>query len=279
MIVLAAMFFATTATDPLDAYVAWSRGELKKAGLARKTTDDGSVYWSGGKSDGKVLVLLHGVNDQAGTWAAVAPLLARDYRLIVPDLAGHGESEPKTGAITYDLILQRLHAVLGAEKVTKTTLAGNSMGGWISMLYALEHPERVERLVLEDSSGMAWDMTGVPLAPANREQAAAMMRAAHGPAVKTPDDVLDALVNRKNTPLSRLSLPDVLQHLLDARFKELKPPVTLIWGRDDGILPLAYAKKLNEQIPGSTLSIIDGAAHIPHRQKPETFVQCLKATC
>ena len=73
MMLAAAVFYGMTAAtpslDPLEAYVAWSRAALKKAGLVRKTTDDGSVYWSGGKSDGNVLVLLHGVNDQAGTRA------------------------------------------------------------------------------------------------------------------------------------------------------------------------------------------------------------------
>jgi len=283
MIAMAAVFFGIAANasgaDPLDAYVAWSRGELKAAGLTRKTTDDGSVYWTGGAAKGKTLVLLHGVNDQAGTWAAVVPALSRDYRLIVPDLAGHGESEPKTGPIAYDVMLARLQTILDRESAGKPIIAGNSMGGWLAMLYALQHPDKVERLVLEDASGMAWDMTGVPLLPKNREEAAAMMRAVHGPETKTADDVLDALLNRKNLPLTRLDLADVVQHLVDAHLAEIKVPVSLIWGRDDGILSLAYAKKLHERIPGSTLSIIDGAAHIPHRQQPAKFVQCLKATC
>jgi len=283
MVMMAAVFYGVVVqaanADPLDAYVAWSRGELKAAGLTRKMTDDGSVYWSGGRSEGKTLVLLHGVNDQAGTWAAVVPALSRDYRLIIPDLAGHGESEPKTGPITYELMLQRLHSILEHESVGKATIVGNSMGGWLAMLYALKHPEKVERLVLEDSSGMAWDMTGVPLVPTNREEADRMMRAVHGPETKTSDEVLDALLKRKNTPLSRFDLADVMQHFVDARLADLKVPVSLIWGHDDGILPLAYAKKLHERIPGSTLSIIDGAAHIPHRQQPVKFVQCLKATC
>src|SRR5438477_195258 len=131
MMAMAAVFYGILAqapgADPLDAYVAWSRGELKAAGLTRKTTDDGSVYW-----------------------------------------------------------------------------------------------------------------TGVPLVPKNREEAARMMRAVHGPETKTADDVLDALLERKNPPLSRLDLADVVQHLVDARLADLHVPVMLIWGRDDGILPLAY---------------------------------------
>jgi len=119
----------------------------------------------------------------------------------------------------------------------------------------------------------------VPLVPKNREEAAAMMRAVHGPEMKAPDEMLDAFLARKNAPLTRFALPDIVEHLVDSRLKDLKVPVTLIWGRDDGILSLPYAKALHDRIGGSTLAIIDGAAHIPHRQQPGKFVQCLKATC
>lgn len=285
MMVVALMFLAilpaTATVDPLDAYVAASREQLKAAGLTRKVTDDGSVYWTGGveAEDAKTLVLLHGVNDQAGTWAAVVPGLKSEFRLVLPDLAGHGESEPKSGPITYAGMLARIDAIVTKEAAGKVTLAGNSMGGWLSILYALEHPDKVERLVLEDSSGMAWDLTGVPLVPRNREEADRMMKAVHGPGTKTPDAVLDALLARKNAPMARIGLPDVMANLVDGRLEDLKVPVTIVWGRDDGILPLAYAKALHGKIPGSTLHIIDGAAHIPHRQQPARFVQCLKANC
>jgi pimeloyl-ACP methyl ester carboxylesterase len=55
-------------------------------------------------------------------------------------------------------------------------------------------------------------------------------------------------------------------------------PVTIIWGRHDGILPVAYAETLHKEIPRSTLTIIEGAGHIPHRQQPAKFVECLNAT-
>jgi abhydrolase domain-containing protein 6 len=263
---------------PIETFVRNSRAQLEKSGLERHATGDGTVYWTSKASDKPALVLLHGVNDQAGTWAPVVADLAKDYRLIIPDIAGHGESEPKTGPITYALMLERLKSLLDKETEDKVTIAGNSMGGWIGMLYALENPERVERLVLEDASGMAWLPT-VPLSPKTREEVAIMMRAVHGPESKTPEHVLDAFLELRNTPMSRISMMDAIGHLVDARLPELKVPVTLIWGRDDGLLPLAYAEALQKKIEGATLQVIEGAAHIPHRQQPRRFVQCLKATC
>lgn len=263
---------------PLQALVEKGRASLTAAGLERKERD-GSVYWIGGNSKAPVLVLLHGVNDQAGTWSDVVPLLKDDYRLIIPDLAGHGESEPRSGPISYSDILERLAKLIEAEAPeTKVTITGNSMGGWMATLYALDHPDRVERLVLEDASGMAW-LLSVPLAPTTREDTAKLMRAVHGPEANFPDEVLDAFMAQKKTSLSRISMQDAVAHLVDKRLPELKMPVTLIWGRNDGVLPLAYAEALQKKIPGSALTVIEGAAHIPHRQQPKRFVQCLKATC
>lgn len=262
-----------------DEFVRTSRAALRAAGLQRKE-HDGVVYWTNARSKKPPLVLLHGVNDQAGTWAGVAKLLARDYRLIIPDLAGHGESEPKSGPISYALMLEKLASLIDREAAsTKVTLAGNSMGGWLAMLYTFDHADRVERLVLENASGMAWPPSEAPLAPRTREEAVRLMRAVHGPNAQISDAVLDAFLAQKNTPLSRLSLADVLTHLVDRRLPELKVPVTLIWGRHDGLLPIAYAEALQKKIGGSTLAIIEDAAHIPHRQQPRRFVQCLKATC
>src|SRR5262249_4978985 len=155
---------------------------------------------------------------------------------------------------------------------------GNSMGGWVAMLYTLEHPECVDRLVLEDASGMAWIITA-PLAPQNREQAIATLHAVNGPKADTPDWIIDYLIKPPVVPpMARVSQSGVLAHLVDNRLAEIKVPTTLIWGRDDGLLPVAYAEVLQKKIAGSKLQIIEGAAHIPHRQQPEKFLECLNAT-
>ena len=254
-----------------------SRRSLARSGLERKTIGP-TVYWASPASDRPVLVLLHGANEQAGTWASVAPLL-REFRLVVPDLAGHGESGPATGPIAMNAMVDSVRTVIDEEAAgRKVILAGNSLGGWLAMLYAFEHPDRVERLVLEDGSGMTWRLD-VPLFPKTREEAAQVMRAVHGPDADTSEATLDALLARRNGPMSRIPLPDAFAHLVDARLGELKMPVTLIWGRHDGLLPVAYAEALQAKIPGSTLTIIEDAAHIPHRQNPRKFVQCLKMTC
>jgi pimeloyl-ACP methyl ester carboxylesterase len=222
-----------------------------------------------------VLVLLHGANDQAGTWFAVAPQLAKKYRVIVPDLAGHGESGPAEGALPLSLIVERLHAVLEHENAKHVTLVGNSMGGWVGMLYAMKYPEQVERLVLEDASGMMWPLS-VPLMASNRDDAIKILRAVHGPDAPIPEWTIEALLKPDaGASMKRVIAGGVLEYLVDEKLPSLHVPTTLIWGRDDGLLPVAYAEALQKKIAGSKLFVIDGAAHMPHRQQPEKFLQCL----
>lgn len=264
-------------SDPLEEFVARSRAELTRVGLQRMELD-GSVYWRGAVN-GPTVVLLHGVNDQAGTWAPIAAKLAQQTHLIIPDLAGHGESAPKEGTLSLPAIVEKLHAIVDCEAPGKVMLVGNSMGGWISMLYTLQHPERVSRLALEDSSGMAWPLS-VPLIANSREDAIKMYRAVNGPNAAMPEWAIESLLKQRErvVPMQRVMQSNVLIHLLDGRLADLHVPVTLIWGRDDGVLPVLYAEALQKKISGARLEVIEGAAHIPHRQQPDKFFECLIAS-
>lgn len=262
------------AADPAAELVRMMRGALGAYGLTRKALD-GSVYWVGG-SGGETLVLLHGTNDQAGTWTRVVPLLADRYRLILPDLAGHGESEPRSGPIAFQVIVDRLHGILEHEDSRDIVLGGNSLGGWIAILYALAHPDRVKRLVLESGGGLARPL-GVPLVARNRETAMTILRAVHGPKYVPEAWVIDTLLARA-TESPMLRLEGMMENFVDARLPELEMPATLVWGADDGVVPLSYGQALQNAIRGAKLCVIDGAAHVPHLQQPERFVECLTAT-
>jgi pimeloyl-ACP methyl ester carboxylesterase len=217
--------------------------------------------------------MLHGANDHAGTWFTVAAALAQRYRVILPDLAGHGESEPRTGPIPLSLILDRLEVAIGGER--DITLLGNSLGGWIALLYTLRHPERVARLVLETSGGLNRPLAS-PLVARTREEAGIILRAVHGPGFQAPEWVVEALLQRAHdSPMLRLT--ETIEHDVEPRLGEIRVPATLIWGADDGVVPLAYGRELQQAISGATLCVIEGAAHIPHMQQPGRFLECLTA--
>lgn len=256
-----------------------SRAALAAAGFVRYEID-GVVWWEsvgtaapGRSPAGATLVLIHGANDHAGTWFAVAPALARTHRVIVPDLAGHGESAPASGPIPISLVLEKLHSAIGTEQ--NLTLVGNSLGGWMALHYALGHPDRVQRLILEASGGLNRPFA-VPLVAHSREEADVILRAVHGPKFDAPEWVIEALLQRAtDSPMLRLT--ETIEHDLEPRLGEIRAETHLVWGADDGVLPLDYAKALQQAIPGARLHVIEGAGHIPHMQQPERFLQCLTA--
>jgi pimeloyl-ACP methyl ester carboxylesterase len=265
---------------PLEAFVKLTRRGLRRAGMARRTIEiDGNriVYFAGG-SGARTIVLIHGVNDQAGTWVSVVPALMKDSRVIAIDLPGHGESAPPTGPLPMPMMEKAAGAIIDRESPSAPViLVGNSMGGWVSMLYAADHPARVAHLVLEDASGMAWDMSYVPLFPKSRDEAMKLLRMVHGPDTPIADYLVDAVLKGATAmPQARVLEAGVLMSLVDPRLKDLTMPVTLIWGAHDGLLPLVYAETLHNRIAGSTLHVIDSAAHIPHRQAPKEFVRLLQ---
>lgn len=220
-------------------------------------------------------MLVHGANDQAGTWFTVAPALARTHRVLIPDLPGHGESAPSDGPIPISLIVSRLEAIFDDAGAGRIALVGNSLGGWMALLLALRNPNRIERLILEASGGLSRPLSS-PLTAHTREEALPILRAVHGPHYVPQDWVIDALLQRANgSPMLRLT--EVADHAVEPRLGEIGIPATLIWGADDGVLPLSYAEALRDALPQATLHVIEGAAHIPHMQQPERFLQCLTA--
>jgi len=257
-----------------------TRQGLVDAGMKRQTIDvDGNsvVYFTGG-SGKRTIVLVHGVNDQAGTWAAVVPALKKDSRIVAIDLPGHGESAPATGPLPMPLLIKALQAVIDKESADKpVVLVGNSMGGWVCMLYAADHSARVSRLVLEDASGMSWDISHVPFFPKDRDEATKLLRLVHGPDASIPDYLIDAVLKDSSTmPQARVIQAGIMFALVDTRLHEITTPVTMIWGKHDGLLPIAYAEALQKRLSGSTLHVIDSAAHIPHRQAPAEFTKLLR---
>lgn len=268
---------------PLEVWDWGTRRSLVKAGLSKRvvqTPVGPQTVFLGGS--GPVLVFLHGAGHQAGTWLQVAKALSKRYTLVIPDLAGHGESAPATGPIQASQIVGGLESIISSQaQGRRVTLVGNSLGAWMAMVLATRHPEWVERVIAVNGGPLKGANANVSLLPANRQEARetmAQLRDAGSPAI--PDHVLDDLVRRSgNGPLARFagtaaSMEDWI--LTEDQLRPLRIPVRLVWGVADRLMPLAYAQRMLAVLPDAQLIPVDRCGHVPHQEAPGRFLVALQ---
>ncbi|MCU0303767.1 MAG: alpha/beta hydrolase [Thermoanaerobaculales bacterium] len=282
LLVVAAVWMVWKRPLTVDAWV--SRRALGIAGLEQRelAVAAGRVsYWEGGS--GPPMVLLHGAGDQAGAWARVVGGLVGDHRLIIPDLPGHGSSDPAEGPIHMTQLLDGVSTVLEARCAGEPViLVGNSLGAWLGFLYALDHPERVVRLVAVNGGPIFNDNPNqVNIFPTTREEARETLRALMGPtSPPVPGYVLDDIVRRTaGGPAARFaSTADELgAYLLDDRLGEIGVPVELLWGDADRLLTLDYGQRVADGLARGRLHPIAGCGHVPQRECPTAFLEALEA--
>lgn len=268
---------------PLAVDARFSRLALGRMGFETSwvATPDGRLeLWQAGS--GPTLVLLHGAGDQAGAWARMVKPLLAEHRVLIPDLPGHGPSDPRSGPIGVGQVLAGVRAVVDTVPAgEQVVLVGNSLGAWVAMLYAVEHPERVERLVAINGGAIREDDPRVNLFPASREEARATMKALMGPGTPPlPDFVLDDVIRHARVgPAGRLAQTagEMGAFLLDDRLHEVTVPVELVWGDADGLMRLDYAQRLLDGLPRARLTTVPRCGHVPHRECPDATREALRA--
>jgi abhydrolase domain-containing protein 6 len=224
-------------------------------------------YYCGGRR-GTPVILIHGLGNSAEVWAGLMPLLSREFLVYAPDMPGFGKTPlaPEgMNVATHVLYLKRFLDALGYPRVT---LVGNSLGGWIATRFAIEHPERVERLYLLNSAGLRREPVRLP-GGRTREAAKQVMDQIWGFPIHVPAFILDAVVRNSQTP----AYAGFLQHYdpteeLDGRLDQVRVPTTILWGEQDRLLPLACAGDLHRGISGSELIYLPRIGHMPQAQAP-----------
>lgn len=268
-----------TYRHPRETMNAALRGGLLLAGVREGTCEVGLPmhYYTAGRR-GSPIILIHGLGGSAESWSGLIPLLSKDFLVYAPDLPGFGKTPmaPEGSSIaTYVRYLERFLDALGYPRAT---LAGNSLGGWIAARFAVEHPERVDRLFLLNSAGLLRESTNPPY-PVDREGARRVMKHLLGYSLPLPGFILDSLVRNSQSPAYKQFLERYNPaEDLDSVLGQIQAPTTIIWGMRDGIFPLICAQDLHHGIAGSKLILLPRVGHMAQVQAPLTVARIIEHT-
>ncbi|MDT5063152.1 MAG: hypothetical protein QOH63_3611 [Acidobacteriota bacterium] len=232
---------------------------------------------------GPVVVLLHGLGGNTTNWAFNIAPIAQKYRVIVPDQIGFGQSDKPLINYRINTYVDFLDAFLKGLKIERASLVGNSMGGWVAAAYTIAHPEKVERLVLVDAAGFSFAPgfdTGqlIKLNPSTREGMKELVsRVFYNKLIFMSDAFIDASmaarINAGDGHTIRSITESIIRRedFLDNRLAAIKQPTLVIWGREDGLLPLADGQRFQKEISNSQLVVFDQCGHVPQIEKAANF--------
>ena len=118
---------------------------------------DRIAYQDVGSGD-EALLLIHGMAGSSETWRAVIPQLSRKYRVVAPDLLGHGQSAKPRGDYSLGAFAVWLRDLLDELGISRATIVGQSLGGGVAMQFVYQHPDYCQRLILISSGGLGPDV-------------------------------------------------------------------------------------------------------------------------
>jgi pimeloyl-ACP methyl ester carboxylesterase len=241
---------------------------------------------------GEVLLLIHGMGGNSASWRAVMPELSRKYRVIAPDLMGHGQSDKPRGDYSLGAFAVWLRDFLDALGISKVTLIGHSLGGGIAMQFAHQHRDYCRRLVLISSGGLGSDvgrllrMLSLPGAelvlpligsrPVTAVGNALRARSSDHEASRFSETwrAQAALSNRDNRRAFLRTLRSVVDHrgqsvcALNRLHLNAQLPALIISGELDRVIPVAHAHAAHKALPNSRLHVLPGIWHHPQVERP-----------
>jgi len=256
-------------------------------------TADGISLAATAHGEGPALLMIPGLGATRRVYDPLVPLLAERHRVVVFDPRGVGDSEITDGPYTMAQLAGDAVCVLDAAGEDTAAVFGASMGGMVAQHVALDHPERVAKLVLACTSpGSAHAV------PADREATRALL----GKGAKTPADAYRLATTVLYTPAFQRSHPEyvereiaerarhpvrarafsaqyeaVRQHDTWDRLPSLHMPVLLLHGSDDAVMPAGNSEVLASRIPRATVVILDGLGHLFWHEDPDRSAAAILA--
>ncbi|WP_334176117.1 acetoin dehydrogenase dihydrolipoyllysine-residue acetyltransferase subunit [Pseudoxanthobacter sp.] len=237
-------------------------------------TPAGRLRYADRGSGSETVILIHGFGGDLDNWLFNIDALAAKARVIALDLPGHGQSDKAVKGAGLAGLSEAVTGVMDAAGVTKAHLVGHSMGGAVALKIAATHPERVASLTLIGSAGLGAEINGDYLAAfvraSSRREMKPLLEQLFEDAGLVSRHLVDDIVKYKRIDgveealgaISAAVFPGGRQAEVLAATPGL-PPVLVIWGAGDRIIPAAHAGA----IAGAKSEVIPGAGHMVQMEK------------
>lgn len=233
--------------------------------------------------DGPPLVLLHPFPAHHGFWLPAIQALVPRYRLILPDLRAHGDSEAGEGPATMEKHAADVARVCDAAGVGRAVFAGVSIGGYILFEFVRRYPERISGLILSCTRAQADTAEG----------RATRLKTAEDVLERSSEWFVDLMIPKLLGQTLRESRPDRVREIRDMMLKmsaqdiaqvqrgmaerpdsiptlkSINVPTLLVMGAEDGLAPHSDGELMRQHIRGSRLMVIPKAGHYAAWERPE----------
>jgi len=254
------------------------------------------------EADGIPLIFIHGLSGCWQNWLEQLPHFARDRRVIAVDLPGFGQSEMPAEESSMSGYADAIDALMTELGIDAAQIVGNSMGGFIGAELAIQHPARVERLVLLAAAGLSIESvrtertTGLRHRAENvvffglghiasrshqvalraRLRAALLLIVAAHPA-KLPGPLAAQQVLGSGKPGFSDALEAMCRYPLRDRLEKIKCPTLIIWGDKDRLVPVKDAAIFEKLIPDSRKIVYKDTGHVSMMERPARFNEDVRA--
>jgi pimeloyl-ACP methyl ester carboxylesterase len=249
----------------------------------------------------EVLLLIHGMAGSAHTWRDVLPALAKKYRVIAPDLLGHGQSSKPRTDYSLGAFAVGLRDLLDELGVQSATVVGHSLGGGVAMQFVYQHPDYCRRLALISSGGLGPDVGWILRLLAAPGAELIMPVIAPGPVLRAGNAVRSwlssaGLRSPRGAEIwnayssfadrdTREAFLRTLRSVVDYRGQSVSAlnrlnlreglPVLAIWGDRDDIIPVDHAYAALNARPDCRLEILPGVGHFAQVEQPAAVIDLI----
>ena len=237
------------------------------------------------------LVLLHGYPHDATLWEPQVETLSAHARVLAPDLRGFGATRPGPGGATVDDYAADVRALLDSLSIPRAVVCGLSLGGYVALAFAANHPEALQGLVLVSTRPGADTAAAKDAREAGAKKALAegtpALSEAMVPKMLSPATAARSpnLVEKVRAMMARQPKEGVAQALraMASRpdrtpmLSSIRAPTLVVHGAADTLIPPVEAEGMATAIRGSGLVIVPDAAHLPNLEAPALFDREIQA--